>query len=254
MKDLTWPALEPAIQLAVYEKNITGIKYVIFRLNSTREIIVSFRGTVNVKNWILNLILTDKPKYTKPGPLFHYGFKVAYESILSSLLDQLKLILELNPKFNLVFTGHSLGGAIATIAVADLLLKDTVKCQKSLYALSIPSFRVSLITFGTPRVGNENTSQLFRQLKLRSSYRVTNRNDPVPRLPPRSIGFQHVQREYWINLSGELVTCSDALSSEANDCINFLDLPNASTSAHTVNYMGLDIGTKACSLPVDQAK
>ena len=43
-------------------------------------------------------------------------------------------------------TGYSLGGALATIAAADI--KINIK----------PSNRVRVITFGQPRVGNEDFS------------------------------------------------------------------------------------------------
>lgn len=65
-------------------------------------------------------------------------------------MDYYKESSRCDPSFpeypEIFFTGHSLGGALATVAVADLTAEGTV--NHTLHP-------VHLYTFGSPRVGNE---------------------------------------------------------------------------------------------------
>ena len=79
--------------------------------------------------------------------------------------------------------GHSLGGAIATLAAADLKKRGTP---------------ADLYTYGAPRIGGTATSNFITNQGLGSISRVTHLNDPVPRLPPVALGFAHISPEYYI--------------------------------------------------------
>jgi predicted lipase len=56
-------------------------------------------------------------------------------------------------KLKILFLGHSLGGALASIAAGEL-----VGVQK------VPSNRVIMINFGQPRVGNAEYVQAYDKL------------------------------------------------------------------------------------------
>ncbi len=78
--------------------------------------------------------------------------------------------------------GHSLGGALATHAVADLI--------KSGHKISL------FESYGSPRVGNPAFVTWFENLYPSVlKPRVTHGKDPVPHLPPMIWGFQHVKTE-----------------------------------------------------------
>jgi predicted lipase len=82
-------------------------------------------------------------------------------------------------------TGHSLGGALAVFAAVDL--------QSNFAAAG----KVTLYTYGQPRVGNEVFSDfLFSQLYGRY-IRVTHYDDTVAHVPPRISGFKHAGNELW---------------------------------------------------------
>ena len=80
-----------------------------------------------------------------------------------------------NPSYGVVVTGHSLGGALATLAAIDI---------------SRLTSQTYLWTYGSPRVGNKNFYTLV-QNAFRVSYRVVNNRDMVPHLPPRNYDFWH---------------------------------------------------------------
>lgn len=83
----------------------------------------------------------------------------------------------------IIVTGHSLGGALATLGAYDLRLKFGGK--------------VWMINFASPRVGNSRFAHSFNELFRDRSFRITRGNDIVPTIPPRALGFHHVGREVW---------------------------------------------------------
>lgn len=77
------------------------------------------------------------------------------------------------PGYNLYFTGHSLGGAIAAITAFEM---------RRLGAID----DATVYTFGQPRTGNEAWAQMFNAL-FPQTYRVVNSRDPVPHLPTQDL-------------------------------------------------------------------
>ncbi len=87
-------------------------------------------------------------------------------------------------KKTVIFTGHSLGGALSTIAALH---------YKYLY----PDINFKCVTFGSPRVGCSNFKKLFNQY-IECSYRFVNDNDPVPCIPT-PWRFSHVKGCHWLS-------------------------------------------------------
>lgn len=112
--------------------------------------IVAFRGT----EFDGTDILTDLKIRTKNGA--HRGFTEAYYKVQDAMHDMVGV-----DHRGIIFTGHSLGGALAQIA-SDRLFAGPI----------------STVTFGSPRV------YLRDQPTLQPShYRIVNGWDIVPRLP-----------------------------------------------------------------------
>ncbi|ORZ37607.1 Alpha/Beta hydrolase protein [Catenaria anguillulae PL171] len=91
---------------------------------TTAQIVVAFRGSVNIDNWIdnLSLIRTNYPYARLPGSdgaSVHQGFVDAYRPVRTATLDAIRSALAAHPTYQVVFTGHSQGGAIATLAAVD---------------------------------------------------------------------------------------------------------------------------------------
>lgn len=80
-------------------------------------------------------------------------------------------------------TGHSLGGAIATIGAMKLAHKG---------------WDVELITFGSPRVGNASFASLTKKL-VKKNARFANSGDVAPNYPPELAKFSHVDEVYSID-------------------------------------------------------
>jgi len=96
------------------------------------------------------------------------------------ILEDVKPLLEANPDYKLYVTGHSLGGALATIVSFFLACDD-----------SIPK-PVTCLSFAAPRVGDyafrEATQVLERAKRLRV-LRIINAKDSIPMCP--MMNFKH---------------------------------------------------------------
>lgn len=145
-----------------------------------------FEGSTSLRDWRNNIdILED----TVPGdwgcdapyPLrTHRGYTEAFKSVKDRVLAVVQAELSApTPLDRLVVCGHSLGGAMATMA--------------GLYiACKVPSVRdrLAVVTFGAPQVGDGNFVAFFNSV-VPASVRVVNPMDPVPRL--LSIQLVHVK-------------------------------------------------------------
>ncbi len=76
-------------------------------------------------------------------------------------------------------TGHSLGGALALMATAELANHEDATIRDSIAAC---------YTFGCPRAG-DSSFDLYVKAPL---YRITNGVDLVPAIPPAILGYRHV--------------------------------------------------------------
>lgn len=102
------------------------------------------------------------------GARVHRGFWSAYESVRNQLMVLLTdvAMTQVNIKHVLI-TGHSLGGALASLCVVDVC---------ALFE------NISVVTFGAPQVGNATWTALVKNLvPPQKMIRVTTMFDPVPR-------------------------------------------------------------------------
>lgn len=134
--------------------------------------IICFRGSETNKDWKINLKYGKVP-YSKQidndnvkptTPLVHEGFLEYTDNALRQTTSDHQLITELlanDTDSDILITGHSLGGAIATLYTARLI------------DLGINPNRISTITFGAPAVGNpafaEKYKNKFNLLRITAS-------------------------------------------------------------------------------------
>lgn len=130
--------------------------------------------------------MAKKSCHRERGSKIHQGFANSWNDLRRDTLATVASAMQTHPNFKLVITGHSLGGAIATIAAGELRSQQ---------------YHCDLYTYGSPRVGNAVYANFIsnQQQLLGREFRVTNLDDPVPRLPPMLLGYRHTNVEYWIS-------------------------------------------------------
>ena len=144
-------------------------------LASPDLIVIVFRGTENLLDWRTNMRIAWT--VLQGGVRVHTGFFRAYRPIRKRLFD--KVVALIAEKSRPVYiTGHSLGGALAVMATAELANHDEAAVRDSLAAC---------YTFGCPKAGDSSFDQ-FVKVPL---YRITNGVDLVPAVPPVFTGYKH---------------------------------------------------------------
>ncbi|MBU6300812.1 MAG: CHAT domain-containing protein [Verrucomicrobia bacterium] len=149
-----------------------------FQVNETRGMVVSnetdlvlaFRGSANLENWLrnLNFLPVDRGYAT-----LHGGFAECFEEVRS---EAWRLLSAHGLQTKRVWlTGHSLGGALATILAAEF----------SQYA----SLVAGIYTFGQPCAGQQGFADFFNHHYRGRCFRFVHGEDVVTRLPP---GYAHV--------------------------------------------------------------
>ena len=145
------------------------------------EIVLCFRGTEPGEFSDIKADLNALPDRANNGHGWvHNGFQEEVNKIWDAILEQ----LEAHEGKDLLITGHSLGGAMATIATSRL--GDRVKC---------------LYTFGSPRVGTRKFVKSFSHIP---HYRFVNNNDVVPKVPFAIMGYRHHVSPTYINYYGNI--------------------------------------------------
>lgn len=216
----------------------------------SEKIIVAFRGSDGLEDWLHNLKLdlvhdsTQQPS-SEPGPKalqssidgpmnsliqgkVHAGFLKMIGAVgqdMRQTIGRLKVQAHWRGKELAVwFTGHSLGAALATLAVAQLrLVNESIQ---------------GLYTFASPRVGDRTFAHYFNTDFGFKTFRVVNKNDLIPRTPLRSLGYHHVGQLYYFDRMGQLHPNSraafrllDGLKIHAND---LFDLDFSAAENHDI--------------------
>jgi len=149
-----------------YDKVIFGnAKSVPFYLlENDSSIIISFRGSDRVKNWVSNTNIFEEQFLDYNGSKVHQGF-------FSEAKEAIYLIEPIISKNKKIFiVGHSLGGAVALATGAYLYDQG---------------FDVEVFSFGSPPVGNQIFVDQIQNLKHN---RYVHELDIVPHLNKNLVG------------------------------------------------------------------
>lgn len=194
-----------------------------------KVILIAFRGTelkdvrdilVDVRFELKRFDLAVMPDPVDDAQLHkvHAGFLDSFRTLEAELVAWIDQRLTATPGAQIYLTGHSLGGALATVTFAHLsrLRNDRSKAVQPATgapenggaqpAAVPPTPRIpvpTLYTFGCPQVGNGRFARHLDQRYPERIFRVENHVDVVPELPEVN-GYEHVGRRMYFNLDGTM--------------------------------------------------
>ena len=194
-------------KVAFIEHAVTDTQACVWRCVSRRTLVVAFRGTETTK---LRDIITDArlaqrsftPERVASGdsgePAVHDGFLEAWDSVRGRVFAAIDDARGCGPRVKALgwssaqagskqqwrvwVTGHSLGGALATLCALELAASVDAGRRSGL--------DVRMVNFGSPRVGNAAFVRLYNSL-VPHSLRLVNGSDAVPTVPAL-LGYRHV--------------------------------------------------------------
>ncbi|KAI1643134.1 alpha/beta-hydrolase [Daldinia loculata] len=195
--------------VATFSGNLTDIQGFVSSDDTNELIVASVRGSHSIRNFVADLSFVPLPCDLVDDCLIHSGFLLSWQEIEDALLDGVAAAKEANPSYKIIFTGHSLGGAVATVAAG--------------YARD-QGYELDLYTYGSPRVGNQAFVD-FVTAQPGGEFRVTHLDDPVPRLPPIAVDYRHTSPEFWIsdesdnstiNAASDIKVCEGFANTDCN--------------------------------------
>jgi predicted lipase len=147
--------------------------------------VIAIRGTEGILEWIHDAEFLQVPcPFLVGAGHTEDGFTAMYESLRTgaaanspSVVSALAHLQYPRPVSSMTICGHSLGGALATLLALDVAANT---------AFNNPAVH----TYGSPRTGDSLFASTFDQV-VKNSYRVANRLDIVPTLPP-PVDYDHV--------------------------------------------------------------
>jgi pimeloyl-ACP methyl ester carboxylesterase len=160
-------------------------------VGSDGKIYIAFRGTQADDPTDIGVDADLRLRSWKAGGEVHTGFSQALDSIWDAVAQWLK---PYDPS-KVWITGHSLGAALATLA-----------------ASLVPG--ATLVTFGSPRVGDHAFAALFAQRDVR---RYVDCSDVVTMVPPELLGYKHVGAIRYIDRNGEFQDWNEATPDDPID-------------------------------------
>lgn len=182
-----------------------------FLFKTDHCIVLAFRGSQEKKDWHTNFKFRLKnfacqqsmqpldEDTTPPIGMVHSGFQAAWNAVEDQVIQHIRLWnADRAAPLPLFITGHSLGGALATVAAASLVKRKHVNIQ-------------GVYTFGQPRVGDLIFVLDVGQALKGKIFRFVNNNDIVPHVPlPYSFWnplriYVHLGQLLYFNTRGQLI-------------------------------------------------
>ncbi|GMR30565.1 hypothetical protein PMAYCL1PPCAC_00760 [Pristionchus mayeri] len=201
--------------------------------DETRKVIgLSFRGTSDTTQLIMEVtdtLFDSKSDFQDGGKVSKY-FNDAFMDVWNGGLGaDFQSLVAKYPSYTVWITGHSLGGAMASLAAAHISATNIV-----------PRYQIVLYTFGQPRTGDQKYADEHDSVV--TSFRVTHKKDMVAHIPPEFMKYEHHTSEVWYNNNmsegSSYVVCGKQEDKRCSDK-NLLD---TSVDDHT-HYYGKEIAS-----------
>uniref|UniRef100_A0A7I4YTD3 Lipase_3 domain-containing protein n=1 Tax=Haemonchus contortus TaxID=6289 RepID=A0A7I4YTD3_HAECO len=209
--------------------------------NDDKAIILSFRGSDRNTQLIAEGIETMQKNHTQwaaggvVSKYFNDGFMRIWKN---GMKDDLATLQSQHSGYELWITGHSLGGALASLAASYI-------AHNKLF----PANKIKVVTFGQPRTGDKSYAAAVEK-EVPYIFRITHAHDEVPHLPLENMeGYYHHKTEAFYNkgmaVGAHYYVCYDMGESTFCSDGNLLD---TSTKDH-LHYFEKDVseyGLKGC--------
>ncbi|TFK17672.1 lipase [Coprinopsis marcescibilis] len=158
----------------------------------------------------------------------HNGFTEAHAETAVQIRDAVQNAINQSNLTSITLVGHSLGGALSLLDAVSL-------------PLFFPTATFKTIVYGMPRVGNQAFAEHVNQNV--NLDRINNKDDVVPIIPGRFLGFSHPGGEKHIQDDDSWLVCVGNDSKDprcaTGDVRNILD---GSIEDHGGPYDGVNIG------------
>ena len=179
----------------------------IYTIDKNERLIISFRGTKSLTDLITDIrFLKDKcvdlcysPYYLKHFhngtdiPYVHQGFYEMFNLMKLELYHIVRKYLHKErANYNILITGHSLGGSLSMIAAASIYAQFHTMITKG-------NLKIDNITFGSPKVGNYEFSRIYNMWIGKNCRHYYHNCDPIPYVP--IMRFYPVENTIQINKS-----------------------------------------------------
>ena len=158
------------------------------------ELVASIRGTDTILEWLHDAAFLMVPTPIAGSHGFtEDGFTSVYKSLRVapakgslSAKDSIKGYLDTRVANTVSVCGPSLGGALATLLTLDVGLNTSCRTPTA-------------YTYASPRTGDHIFAGSYNAA-IPASYRIANRQDLVPKLPPPlPLLYEHVNTQYELN-------------------------------------------------------
>ncbi|KAK2611503.1 hypothetical protein N8I77_004837 [Diaporthe amygdali] len=237
--DCTNPPFGSTVE-KTFDDTATDTQVTLFRDDSAREYILSFRGTSSVQDFVTDLEQTlvscsAADGISCLGCTCAQGYLGQYVSVQDDIVTTLTSSLASKPSYKLIVTGHSMGGALASLGAASLQGQN---------------FTLTAYTYGQPRTGNQDYADYVDKVFPggNTMIRATHSNDGVPQIPAQSDGYRHHTTEYWqsddSNSSSTTFQCTGQEPQDCNQSEKGYGIGNGGigiNAAH-LTYFGISIG------------
>ena len=150
-------------------------------LSNSKVTIVVFRGSETITDWINDFTfqLQAAPGSWGRGVRVHKGFANALHTVYLQIKQAVA-----NSNKPVYVTGHSLGGALATLCAYRLQKVDGIHVS-------------GVYTFGAPRVGNSEFKEEYNKILLEETFRWVNKYDTTPQVPNYGPGVVALPTTYY---------------------------------------------------------
>ena len=209
--------------------------------HTVKVIAIAFRGSEcfdQAFSVFVETLFSPKEAFLSKGKVQTY-WKRGFETLWPSMESKVKALVGDNPSYKIWVTGHSLGGAMASLASAWLSYYNIASREK-----------IISYTFGMPRVGNYDYALEHDRL-IGNSWRVVNDDDAVPHFPgvygvpnmffgPYHHGVEAFYSKPAISVYSEHRECHGQPNNEDRSCS--LTKTTRSFERHK-NYFSIPVGT-----------